>query len=475
MSAQPRDWTRTLTLVLAAACVPALVRIILAVPVHVPLDPNEGWNAFHAAAAVAAGALYPAPESLYFNNYPPLSFYVVGAIGSFTNDYIVAGRALSIASFLWVVGCAGLSARALGASREHAAFAAVFLAAVLLRYSHYVGIDDPQLFGHAVAMTGTVALLRRPASLSAAVFAAALYACALFIKPNLLAAPIATLAWLLACHRRSAAVYAAAGAVAALVLLLGCIGAYGPAFISHLLSPRTYAASELASGSLKWFGKTAPFFVPLAWLAARWREDAAALWCLLYVGLAVALGTWFIGGAGVDQNVYFDAYIGLAVAAAIVLERVRASSARAALALACYVAPLAVSSVVGLHAAWLTPRYWLAPLDAHERAFAQAVAFVRERPGPAACEEQALCYWAGKRPTVDYVNLGQHVAAGRVDEKLLLSRIEAARFDVIQLSRVPPADSALARALAATCVEARRDAWGIYFVPRSGARVQSPR
>jgi hypothetical protein len=457
---------RALTLVLAAACAAALVRIVLAVPVRVPLDPNEGWNAFHAAAALGPGALYPAPESLYFNNYPPLSFYAVGYIALLTNDYIVAGRALCVVSFLWVVGCAGLCARALGASREHAAFAAVFLAAVLLRYSHYVGIDDPQLFGHAVAMTGTVALLRRPASVSAPVLAAVLYACALFIKPNLLALPIAMLAWLVVCHRRSAPVYAAAGAVASLGMLLGCVGVYGPGFISHLLSPRTYALSELASGSLKWFGKTAAFLVPLASLGARSPRDAAVLWCVFYVAISIALGTYFIGGAGVDQNVYFDAYIGLAVSAAIVLERVRASSGRTALALACYVAPLVVSAMVELHPGWLSPRHWLAPREEEARAFARAVAFVRNRPGAAACEEQALCYWAGKRAAVDHVNLGQHLAAGSVDESLLLSRIEAARFDVIQLSRVPPADSTLARALGAAYTEARRDAWGIYFVPR---------
>jgi hypothetical protein len=457
---------KAITLVLAAICAAALVRIVLTVPVRVPLDPNEGWNAFHAAAALGPGALYPAPESLYFNNYPPLSFYAVGYIGLLTSDYIVAGRALSVASFLWVVGCTGLCARALGASREHAAFAAVFLAAVFLRYSHYVGIDDPQLFGHAVAMTGTVALLRRPASVYGPVLAAVLYACALFIKPNLLALPIATLAWLLVCHRRSASVYAAAGAVASLGMLVACVGVVGPGFISHLLSPRTYGLSELASGSLKWFGKTALFFVPLAWLAARSPRDPAVLWCVFYVAASIALGTYFIGGAGVDQNVYFDAYIGLAVSAAVVLERVRASSGRSALALACYVAPLVVSAMLELNAGWLSPRHWLAPREEEAREFAQAVAFVRDRPGAAACEEQALCYWAGKRAAVDHVNLGQHVAAGDVDESLLLSRIEAARFDVIQLSRVPPIDSPLARAVGAAYTEARRDAWGIYFVPR---------
>jgi hypothetical protein len=471
VTAQRRNAVRAITIVLAAACVPALVRILLAVPVRIPLDPNEGWNAFHAAAAMAGGALYPPAESLYFNNYPPLSFYLVGFIGFFAPDYIVAGRALSTASYIWVVACTGLAARALGAGREPAAFAAVFLAAVLLRYSHYVGIDDPQLFGHAAALTGTVALLRRPESAAASVLAAVLCACALFIKPNLIALPLATVVWLAIFHRRSAAVYAIAGALAALGLLAGCVILYGSDFVSHLLSPRAYSASELAGGSLKWFVKTAPFLLPLAWLAARARADAPALWCLVYIAVSVALGTYFIGGAGVDQNVFFDAYIGLAVSAAIVLERLDASSVRGKLALACYLAPLFVSVVIDFQPGWLTPRYWLAPREEAARGFAESLAFVRNRPGPATCEEQALCYWAGKDPSVDYVNFGQQVAAGRLKESLLLARIEARRFDVIQLSRVPASDSAPGHALSAAYTEARRDPWGIYFAPR----VQLPR
>jgi len=46
-----------------------------------PLDPNEGWNAYFADAAIHGGVLYPAADALITNNYPPLSFYLVGAAG----------------------------------------------------------------------------------------------------------------------------------------------------------------------------------------------------------------------------------------------------------------------------------------------------------------------------------------------------------------------------------------------------------
>jgi hypothetical protein len=35
---------------------------------------NEGWNAYHADAAMGAAALYPPTDTLIVNNYPPLSF-----------------------------------------------------------------------------------------------------------------------------------------------------------------------------------------------------------------------------------------------------------------------------------------------------------------------------------------------------------------------------------------------------------------
>ena len=42
---------------LALLCAAALWRVLAVVGLHVPLDPNEGWNAYHAASAMGAGAL----------------------------------------------------------------------------------------------------------------------------------------------------------------------------------------------------------------------------------------------------------------------------------------------------------------------------------------------------------------------------------------------------------------------------------
>src|SRR3984885_5776090 len=65
---------------------------------------NEGWNAYHADAAFGGGTLYPSPDTLIVNNYPPLSFYALGWLGKIFGDPLYVGRGLSL-----------LAARRLGA------------------------------------------------------------------------------------------------------------------------------------------------------------------------------------------------------------------------------------------------------------------------------------------------------------------------------------------------------------------------
>src|SRR5215813_12502205 len=69
---------------------------------------NEGWNAYHADAAMGGGALYPSPDTLIVNNYPPLSFYVLGGLGKVFGDSLYVGRLVSLLS---VLGLAALIAR----------------------------------------------------------------------------------------------------------------------------------------------------------------------------------------------------------------------------------------------------------------------------------------------------------------------------------------------------------------------------
>src|SRR3954468_22843927 len=62
---------------------------------------NEGWNAYHADAAMRGAAqLYPPSDELIANNYPPLSYYVIRWLGILFAAPLYVGRAVSILSTL---------------------------------------------------------------------------------------------------------------------------------------------------------------------------------------------------------------------------------------------------------------------------------------------------------------------------------------------------------------------------------------
>ncbi len=47
---------------------------LLSILRYLPLDPNEGWNAYFGDAAIHGNVLYPPADALITHHYPPLSF-----------------------------------------------------------------------------------------------------------------------------------------------------------------------------------------------------------------------------------------------------------------------------------------------------------------------------------------------------------------------------------------------------------------
>ena len=128
---------------------------------------------------MAGHALYPPPQSLMVNNYPPLVLLSGGGADPCT--------AMTMSS-LPDAGCrCWLSWRDRRVHRAGAApdglpldarpsSAPCSSPAVLLITSDYVGMDDPQLLGHALQMAALLLLLRETRSCSGALlFAASLF------------------------------------------------------------------------------------------------------------------------------------------------------------------------------------------------------------------------------------------------------------------------------------------------------------
>ena len=398
----PRVWSDTLSDILfklvlmglAFAASALLLRDAFVIAAHIPLDPNEGWNAYLARAAVSGTPLYP--QGLMINNYPPLSFYIVGALGRITGDPIVAGRLVSLISFFAIAGGLIVVLRNMGATVLASLFACLFFAAGILAASDYVAMDDPQLLGHALQLAGLSLLLQSRRDLF---FAALLMALGLFVKHNLLALPLAACFWLWTEERQDAIKFAGFGFGLCLLGLLAARLFLDVDLVRALFSPRHWALSNFTTGAkqfLSWAG--AALIIALI-LATRGPRTAAARLVLIYAAVALVLGGLFVFGDGVDPNIFFDAVIALSLSTGLTL--VYLPKRWMGLATLFAAAPLAL--YLKLHGAPASFFY----TEAFAREVPLDIGFLEVHPGPALCEDLTLCFWAGKDDPVDVFNVSE--------------------------------------------------------------------
>jgi len=84
-------------------------------------------------------------------------------------------------------------------------------------------------------------------------------------------------------------------------------------------------------------------------------------------------------------------------------------------------------------------------LHAQQQRFTAQVDFLRAHPGPALCESILRCYYADKPYVVDPFNSASLIHAGKLDENVLVSAIQAQQFSAIQFNK-PPLASGLPKA-----------------------------
>jgi hypothetical protein len=459
---------RVLTAALALGCLLGLSHLACILSFHVPFDPNEGWNAYFTQAALATGSPYPPAGGTMINNYPPLSFYVVGALARLVGDAIVAGRIIAlIALFALALGIEA-AARQMGCNRIEAAFAALFFTAGLMLTTDYAGMDDPQMLGHAIAAGGLVLGLREPRTPRAMVGAALLFTFAFFVKHNLVVLPAALALWFTLLDRRLAFTFVASGMVFALIGLGLFKDYFGFSLFSRLSSARLYDASNIWAGAKIWLAWSA---IPLAGAAAlyvRAKHDRHAVFCAIYATMGTLAGLYFLGGDGVDFNALFDADIALALGAGVAMNRLQFDP-RQWFAAALYAIPLALC-LWTLDAKWWRSDFWLHPMMEERASAAAEIALLRDAKGPVICEMLSLCYWAQKPATFDVFNMGEAYRTGARSDAELARAIAAKRYDIVQLEELSPfpLTPGIERALVTNYRIARRDDDRVFFVPNRG-------
>lgn len=452
---------------MALFCAAGLWRVIAVMGFQLPLDPNEGWNAYHAAAAMSGSPLYPGAQSYLVNNYPPVSYYVAGVLGRLFDDYIIAGRIVSLLSFGFVAfGIFAVSVR-MGVGRMAAIFAALLFAGGMLVFTDYVGMDDPQMLAHALAMTGFLLLLNIPRGKYAVVLAALLFVLAAFTKHNVIVMAAAMAAWLSVYDRKSAVRLIIFGVLFLLIGLALFRAVYGTSLLAQLTSARSYSFEALGESLAAWLRWSVVTLIGLGALVFLYRREPRIQLCAGYAVAGIALGTIFLGGAGVDANVLFDADIALALGAGLALDRM-AARMRAAAA-AAFAAPLLFSAWAYYGSTdWTRAGYWLHPMR-EEAALAKSdIAFLKSHRGPAICEMLSFCYWGQKPPAVDVFNVGQQFDTNTRSDAELVRRVEAHDFAVIQFDPDSPYSLGenIHNAMARHYRLDHTDDFGDFYVPR---------
>lgn len=461
---KPQHLTLGAIAALGIVCAAGLWHVLAVLPVHLPLDPNEGWNAYHTAALLSGHGLYPDRTAYLVNNYPPLSFYVVGAVSLMAGDAIVAGRIVSLLAFTAIAAMLTVIARTMGASRPVAFLPALWFAAMLLLSSDYVGMDDPQMLAHAVSLAGLVVLLKKPAWRFTAPAAAALFVAGFFVKHNVVALPLAATLWLFFQDRRKGLQMAAWGAGLAVAGLIAFRLAYGISLFSVVATARQYSADALVNafrGWLYWVGFPAMALYALA----QWRlRDPAVRLIALYALIATAIGSYFLGGAGVDPNVLFEADIALALGTALAVQRLKGFWAP--LAAAVLAAPLLWSAATNTE--WQQANL-SASIRHEEIATTRAdIAFLAAQKGPALCEMLSFCYWAGKPPAVDMFNIGQAFDTGARSDGEIVRKVEQKYYAAIQFDPGEPyaLGDNVYQALQQSYRLHHQDDYGTFWVPK---------
>ena len=260
----------------------------------------------------------PTPWSA--NDYPPLSFYLIGALAAF-GDALYIGRALSLLATLGIGLAAALVVRQFGGSRAAAAVAGLWFVATMARFfEFYVGMDEPQLLAQSIMAVALVWLLKRHGEGRAVEPAVLLMVAAGFVKHNLIVVPVVALAWVARDDWRAGCAPRSSGAVAAAAGLALCAFLFAPNFIPDMLTPRTYqlARSFTNLGRLQFILPALALWAIWAWAERRGRP---ARFTALMIGIGLAIYMLQKAGSGVDENAQFELVFATAIGIGLAYDR----------------------------------------------------------------------------------------------------------------------------------------------------------
>jgi hypothetical protein len=382
---------------------------------------TEGWNAYHQDAAAAGLPLYPTADQLIVNNYPPLSFFAIGALGKIFGDNLFVGRAVSLIGVVAIAVEVTLVVQLLTARWVAGALGALwFVAFMAHNASLYVGANDPQISGLAIMGAALVWLIARDRAREALEPPLLLMMVAGFWKHNAIGVPLAAVTWMVVRDWRSAVRPALVATSAGALGLLACRITFGAAFFENLLTPRAYSVGHLLSqtGHLQWVALGTLIWA--AWAVSARQSYAAKFTATLIAwGLFSCLLQWL--GDGVFGNAEFDLILATAIGLGVAMARTETSWLARRIGagptrdviIALLVLRLVASGRQESAAVLFDPTFRLSYAEEAQRQTAM-ISEVAATPGLVMCwNNNVLCRRAGKAFAVDDFKTDQFIATHR--------------------------------------------------------------
>jgi hypothetical protein len=408
---------------------------------NVEIENNEGWNAYFADAAMGKMSLYPSADQLITNNYPPLSFYIVGLVGRFIGDPVLAGRLLSLVAVVAIAMAIALSVRRLGGSGVAARISGAFFVATMSRFfMPYVGMNEPQLLSEAIMAFGFLWFLIARSNDRGYVGPVLVMALAGFVKHNIIAMPLTSFLWLSLNRRREAVKCFWVAAIAIVTGIAICYVLFGRDFFLNVLCPRHYSLKRSLQvvGELEWVSVGLLACLYNAW--ARWNDPSVQLCSWL---IAIALGSYFVqkSGAGVDINAQFDLVIAVSSGLGLAFTQVSlwpvacrlgSEQAQAVLLLVVCVRLLASKQLQPVRL--IFDSSFRNEIAMRERVMSDNVERVRRIPGDVTCGRDMLVSYRADKPfVVDGFNAEQRILAGALPKDAIVARVAAGTLTIVEV------------------------------------------
>jgi Dolichyl-phosphate-mannose-protein mannosyltransferase len=401
--------------------------------------PTESWNAYHQDAAATGLRLYPGADELIINNYPPLSFYVIGFLGKLFGDNLFVGRALSILALLSLTIEIFFAVRILVGSAIGGAIGALWYAAIMAHNSTiYVGANDPQLAGEAIMGAALVWFLARDRAGKRPELTLLLMVVAGFWKHNIIAVPLTAILWLLIQNWRASVRPILLSGAAACAGMLACRLLFGQEFLENLFTARDYAWGHVLGniGHLQWVALA--FFIWAAWAWSDRLTKAAKFTSLhIAMGLFVCILQWF--GHSVGGNAEFDLIIAIGIGIGVTFARIDATWLATRIGVH-YARDIMVALLIlrliasqRQESAWvlLSPDF-RSSYYAEQAEVIKKAKLVEAAPGLVFCpESKMVCRMAGKPFTVDEFKVEEMIATGHSTVDSISALLKERRITVI--------------------------------------------